>query len=236
MRNSIMFIGGLMFLHCNGQNRTVSLQSDFQQFTQSSSGNLNSTSSLPVFNRKEATVGSQFLYNYWAKGMVTNKQGVSFTEGLFNYDKINKNLYILKGDTTFLIAKYQIQTIRLYGNGDTNYVLEKIPSLKTDDLYIVVSPGTKYSLLKSVETKLVLADFHTNGIYTSGKMYDEFRDDFKYTIVFADGSAHPVALKKKALKTLLDTETARIDQFYKEHAADELDEAFYSKLMTFLNQ
>ena len=189
------------------------------------------------FMRKGNVVGSQFLFKTWAKGIVTNKEGVSFTDGLFNYDKIHKNLYILKNDTTFLVNKFQLQLIRLHDEGDSNsYVLEKIPSLKTDDLYIVVTKATKYSLLKSVETKLILADYQTNGIVSSGKEYDEFKDEYKYFVLFPDGLSHDISLKKKSVKSVLEVEKDKVDQFYKANAADEQNENFLSRLITSLNQ
>ena len=189
------------------------------------------------FNKKANVVGSQFLFKDWAKGMVVNKQGVGFTDGLFNYDKIHKNLYVFKNDTVFLIDKYQLQTIRLHDESDSNrYVLEKIPSLKTDDLYFVVSKGTKYSLLKAVETKFILANYQTNGIVSSGNDYDEFKDEYKYFVLFPDGSSHDISLKKKSVKTVLEVEKDKVDQFYKANAADEQNENFLSRLITSLNQ
>ncbi|MDP4264339.1 MAG: hypothetical protein Q8941_17545 [Bacteroidota bacterium] len=236
MRKYLLTIASIGLLYCSAQNQTISMQSDFQLFAQGASTGLNS-SSLVSFTRKEETVGCQFLFKNWAKGMVTNKQGVSFSNGLFNYDKINKNLYILKGDTTFLVDKYQIQSVMLHDDANTdNYVLEKIPSLKTDDLYIVISKGAKYSLMKSVETKLVLADFHTNGLISSGNKYDEFKDEYKYFVVFPDSASHDVSLKKKSIKSIFDTEKEKVDSFFKEHSGDELNENFLSRLITSLNQ
>src|SRR5258705_1120531 len=81
----ILSVCGMICLPCMAQNRTVSLQNDFQLFSQGAASGVNS-SSLPVFNRKQETVGSQFLYKNWVKGMVTNRQGISFSNGLFNYD------------------------------------------------------------------------------------------------------------------------------------------------------
>jgi len=190
------------------------------------------------FSKKGNVVGSQFLFKDWASGMVTNKEGISFTDGLFNYDKINKNLYIFKNDTIFLVNKFQLQTIRLRDMTDSavRYVLEKIPSLKTDDLYIVVSKGTKYSLLKEVTTKFIVANYQTNGIASSGNMYDEFKDEYKYFILFPDGSSHPVSLKKKSVKAVLEGEKEKVDGFYKANGEAEQNENFLSRLITSLNQ
>jgi len=189
------------------------------------------------FTKTGNVVGSQFLFKDWAKGMVVNKQGVGFTDGLFNYDKIHKNLYVFKNDTIFLVAKYQLQTIRLHDESDSNsYVLEKIPSLKTDDLYFVVSKGTKYSLMKEVTTKFINANYQTNGIVSSGNMYDEFKDEYRYFVIFPDGSSHEVSLKKKSIKSVLEAEKEKVDQFYKANADDEQNESFLSRLIASLNQ
>jgi hypothetical protein len=130
-----------------------------------------------------------------------------------------------------------LQTIRLHDEGDSNsYVLEKIPSLKTDDLYIVVSRGTKYSLLKEVTTKFINANFQTNGIVSSGNDYDEFKDEYKYFVIFPDGSAHDISLKKKSIKNVLEAEKEKVDQFFKANASDEQNESFLSRLISSLNQ
>jgi hypothetical protein len=191
----------------------------------------------PFSNQKSNTIGSQFLFKDWATGMVTNKEGVSFSGGLFNYDKINKNLYILKDDTTFLINKFQLQTIRLHDLADSNtrYVLEKIPSLKTDDLYFVVAKGNKYSLVKEIRTKFIAADYQSNGIVSSGNMYDEFKDEYKYYIIFPNGSAHDVSLKKKSIKNALEAEKDKVEQFYKANPDEDQTENFLSRLITSLN-
>src|SRR5712671_4415370 len=51
------------------------------------------------FASSKSTVGSQFLFGDWVKGVIVNNAGSRFSDGLFNFDKVGQNLYMQIPDT-----------------------------------------------------------------------------------------------------------------------------------------
>jgi len=197
------------------------------------------TLQLYPFGKKTNTVGSQFLFDDWVKGKVINTNGVEFTDGLYNFNKVSQNLYVEMKDTAntvaFLVDREQLKSISL-SDGIHTYLLEKVPALDAGSFYSVLAKGNKYSLYSQVKTKFIASDYETNGIVTSGNTYDEYKDEVSYWVVFADGSAHEISLKKKSIKNVLDAEKEKVDQFYKANADQDQNENFLSRLIASLNQ
>jgi len=197
------------------------------------------TLQLHPFSKRPNTIGSQFLFDDWVKGTIINMNGVEFTEGLFNFNKVSQNLYVQMKDTAnnvaFLVDREQLKSIAL-SDGVQSYLLEKVAALDPGSFYTVLSKGKKYSLYSQVTTKFIASNFETNGIVTSGNSYDEYKDELTYWVVFADGSVHELSLKKKSIKTVFDADKDKVDQFYKDNSALGQNEIFLSSLVTFLNQ
>ena len=72
--------------------------------------------SVPDFTTKAQTVGSQYLFETWVGGSITDLEGHSFSDGyLFNYNKVTQNLYIRVRDSALalLVPKEQLKQISL---------------------------------------------------------------------------------------------------------------------------
>ena len=213
---------------------SLSVGGDFQTFSESVQTGI-SSASLSSFSRKQDVVGSQYLFRTWVKGSVINKAGVKFSDGLFNFDKISQNVYIqLKDNTAFLVDKNQLKTISL-SDDTTSYLFEKIPSLNNNTFYNALFKGSKYSLYSLTKTKFIPADYETNGIISSGNMYNEYKDDLTYYVVFSDGSCHEISLKKKSIKNLFESEKNKVDEFFKSNDELPVDANFLSLLVKELN-
>ena len=197
------------------------------------------TLQLHPFSSRPNTVGSQFLFADWVKGEVININGMQFTEGLYNFNKVSQNLYVQMKDTintvAFLVDREQLKSIYL-SDGIQSFQLEKVPALDPASFYTVLAKGNKYSLYSQVKTKFIGSDFETNGIVSSGNTYDEYKDAVSYWVVFADGSSHEVSLKKKSIKNVFAGEKEKVDQFYKANGDQQQDENFLSRLVSSLNQ
>lgn len=191
---------------------------------------------LKNFGHSGEVVGSQFLFNTWVKGVIVNNEGVEFTNGLFNYDKISQNLYINTNENNqaFLVFKKDVKSVTLT-DGVTTVTLEKVPALKTDQLYTVLAKGSRYTLYALTKTKFVPASFSTNGISSSGNMYDEYRDEKSYFIVSASGAAQPVSLKMKSVKAALQADKEKVEDYLKQNPDATIDENFVSLLVQSLN-
>jgi hypothetical protein len=222
----------------NAQNNSLSVSSDFETFSSAAQFGIN-TSSISSFSRKQETVGSQYLFTTWVNGSVTNNAGVTFKNGLFNFDKISQNIYIKISDSirnaAFLVDKKQLKSISL-NDGTTSYLFEKISSLNNDRFYNALAKGKKYSLYSYTKTTFIPSNYESNGIVTSGNLYDEYKDELSYYVVFADGSAHEISFKKKTIKSLFEPEKDKVDEFFKTNESLPLDEKFLSLLVENLNQ
>ncbi|MER3497874.1 MAG: hypothetical protein C4308_04195 [Chitinophagaceae bacterium] len=217
---------------------SLSIAGDFQTFSSGLQGGVMS-SSVTSFKKKGDVVGSQFLFTDWVKGMITANSGIQFSDGLFNFDKMGQKLFVLVSDSgktnSFAIDKSQVKSVTLT-DGNKSYTFERIPSLNKDQLYILLAKGPKYSLYASVKTTFIASDYSTNGIVSSGNMYDEYKDEYSYNIVLADGSVHEISLKRKAIKTFFAADKVKLEEFLKTHDDSSIDEKFLSLLVVYLNQ
>ncbi|HET9826591.1 MAG TPA: hypothetical protein VFP87_14725 [Chitinophagaceae bacterium] len=189
------------------------------------------------FAAARSTVGSRFLFPNWVKATVVNNAGASFNEGLFNFDKMGQNLYMQIPDTLAVlhVDKHQLKSISLT-DGNVTYLLEKVPALDTNNFYNVLVQGSKYSLYSLTKTKFIPSDYQSNGIVTTGNLYDEYKDEISYYVVFPDGSAHEASLKKKSVKNLFSAEKTKVDEFFKAFSEAAFDQKMFSLLVQNLNQ
>jgi hypothetical protein len=194
---------------------------------------------VPSFERKAETVGNQYLFEDWVTGTVVNVDGVSFSDGyLFNFNKMSQNLYVRLKDTSaaFLVNKHQLKSIYLT-DGSHQILMERVPAIDSNFFYTTLVKGDKYSLYSLTKTKFIASNYVTNGMISSGNLYDEFKDEVTYYIVFPDGTSKAVPAKKKSVKALFDTEKDKVDEFYKngDNANDPFGEAFLKSLVKYLN-
>jgi hypothetical protein len=188
------------------------------------------------FKPRQNVVGSQYLFKDWVEGSITDRQGTVFSGGFFNMDKITQNIYLrIDSNVTYLVDKRQLVSLSL-NSEDGSYLLEKVPSLDTNQFYSALVKEKKYSLYSFTKTKFIPADYQTNGIVTSGNLYDEYRDEITYYVIFPDASAHPITLKEKAIRTLFESEKDKVNQFFKTYSGFPMSEYFISTLVTYLNQ
>lgn len=215
----------------------LSTTNDFQSFSDGVQARF-SSSSLPSFQYKESTKGSRYLFNNWVKGVVTNKEGAQFSEGyVFNFDKIAQNLYMKIRDTAvaILVDRGQLHALTLQGENRIE-ALEKVASLNTDNFYNVLSKGKKYSLYRLTKTTFIPSNYESNGITSTGNLYDEYKEEYKYYLVYADGTSKEITvIKSKIIKSLFPGDKSKVETFYKDHEDANVDEKFFQLLVEYLN-
>jgi hypothetical protein len=176
---------------------------------------------MPSFSPRADVLGTQYLFDDWVSGTITDTAGSIFSEGyLFNFNKVSQNLYmrLKNAPAAFVIRNDALKSIRL-SDGSRKYFFEKSSSLEAGTFYNVLATGSKYSFYSLVKTKFVPADYHTNGLMSSGSLNDQFKDELTYYIVSADGKASELPLKKKNVKNFFSNEKEKVEEFFKTETA-----------------
>jgi hypothetical protein len=211
-----------------------SFMKDFDQYsyrTILNHGNLNAYSTN--FNIK----GTRFLFDEWVRGSVVKNSGEEISGNIyyFNFDKITNNLLVTIDKQNIIeVYKDSIQSFRFKEKGEL-FAFEKFPSIERYRFVRILIKNTdKFSLYKSIHTRLVTASFETNGLTESGNPYDEYVDSHKYYIVYK-GEVRPVELRFSSIKKALKENSSLAKDYYANHIFDEIDEAYLSSIVDYVN-
>jgi hypothetical protein len=207
---------------------------DFDQYsyrTILNHGNLN------AFGINYNIKGTRFLFEEWVRGTVVKNSGeeISGSRYFFNFDKITNNLLVTIDKNNIIeVFKDSIQSFMFKEHGEL-FAFEKFPSIERYRFVrILIKDTDKFSLYKSIHTRLVPADFETNGLTETGNPYDEYVDSHKYYIVYK-GEVRPVELKFSSIKRALKENSSLAKDYYANHIFDEIDEAYLSGIVEYVN-
>lgn len=195
---------------------------------------------LPVFTHKEETKGSRYLLGEWAKGSVVNADNSTFNNPayLYNYDKMEGRL-LMTGDkqTAIEVNKAQIKSFTIYVDKDNLLEYESVPSVDNNHFAEVISAGKKYKIYKLTKTKFVKANYHTDGMVSSGNPYDEYVDENSYFVLNIQSSKiQKFGLKKKSVKEAFASEGEKTDKFFSENNSEAINDTFLKSLGDYLNK
>jgi len=197
-------------------------------------------STFPVFNPKEETKGSRYFYKNWVHGAVINTKGEinSGEKYLFNYDKIGGGLLATK-DRHSAIEVYRDQVsffITVSSDGDT-VTFANVPQIDPTHYVQLLSSGNKYKIYKAIKTNFTKANYHTDGIASTGNNYDEYVDEISYYVINVQtNQMQKIALKKKAIKDVFAKEGDKLAKFMSNHSSDDIDDFYLSSLGSTLNE
>ena len=155
------------------------------QHTVSSSpnGTVYTGAAIPVFNHKEDTRGTRFLFEKWVTGTVVDSSGNTFNPKnfIYNYDKVTRNLLLTQDMNQVVeVEKEVVHSFTLKGEAG-EYTFEKVNVIdKSGPLLRLVNPQGKYGLYKYLKVKFVKSDYHSDGMVESGNPYDEYVDQSRY--------------------------------------------------------
>lgn len=193
--------GTLTTLAANGSDNNSSFLNNMPVANQ----NGFSTKVQEGFNQ-EPTKGSRYLFTNWVHGFATST-GDSLlydVNNLYNYDKIDGDVLFTKDKANISkIDKAKVKSISLYDGKLYPRVFENAPTINNKAFVEVLISTPKYKVYKKMETKLVRANFHTDGVIESGHKYDEYTDAERYYFVkLPGGQPQSFSLKKSVVKKL----------------------------------
>lgn len=189
-----------------------------------------------TFKPSRNVSGSQFLYTDWADGYAVDNNDVKHA-ALFNYDKVREIFYMKEKDKdqVFIVTPSLVKSISI-SDGTNSYTFGKIQAINGDKMCLILTKGRKYSFCGVLKTKYIPADYNTNGIISSGNLYEEYQDELHYYVVLGDGTAKEVNMKKKALKSVFGSERDKVDKFLSDNATADVNEKLVEGLVNYLNQ
>jgi hypothetical protein len=194
---------------------------------------------LPSVYNKEVTQGSPFLTPVYVPGLVLSQSyGIINKPGyLYNYDKMSGNL-LLKRENESPIAVYRENVISFCLKLDKGgFIFTRVPLINSNEYFQVIYKGLKYSSYKLYKNIFINANQKTNGYVTEGKDYDEYQDIETYYVVDEKKEEWTLfELSKKSIRKTFPSESAILDQFFKNHRYEDITESYVANLLEALNK
>ncbi|MGZ3834286.1 MAG: carboxypeptidase-like regulatory domain-containing protein [Mucilaginibacter sp.] len=183
--------------------------------------------------------GNRYLLDKFAHGFLVNSDGmlVHNANYLFDYDKMDGSILLTRDKKTIVDVGWDLtKSFTLYSNKDERFEFEKVPSLDKTHFVQVLASGSKYKIYKVIKTRFVKSDYVNNGVTSHGNDYDEYVDDADYYVLDVQGSLQKkLSLKKKSIKEDFAKDADKVNKYLSDNSGD-IDDAYLSKLGTFMNQ
>lgn len=228
-----------------GQSSMLSGQGNFSQYLNKTivknATAAKQSAMITVFNNEDNTIGSRFLFNEWVEGdSIINAQGVLInTVGfVFNYDKITGGLLATQDKiNNMLVASTGIQSFILNKTGK-KFLFQHLKTIDSSHFFLaLIKSSDKYSLYKRFETHYAPANARNDGVMQTGNDYNEYKDDNEYYVVDETANAaSKLSFKSKNIKEVLAAQKDKVNDYFKQHRDDEINEKFLVGLVTYLNQ
>jgi hypothetical protein len=194
---------------------------------------------LPTVYHKDVLQGSPFFLTAYVSGLVVNQKDsiIDNPDFLYNYDKVSENLLLKKGNASpIAVNKDQVKyfCLKLDRGG---YIFEHVSLINPNEYFQVLYKGKKYSFYKQIKSEFIGANQKTNGYVREGNDYDEYQDVFNYYIVDRrKGEPVLFELSRKSLRKSLYAESETVEQFFKNHKWEKVDETFVVYLAEKVNR
>jgi hypothetical protein len=231
----VLLVSILICSEVFSQNGIATAGSTFKDFGNYSMHPIMSGSAINSFNSPENTKGRRYYFDEWVKGTVISSSGkeISSEDYFFNFDKVTNSLLVTKDKKEIIeVNKESIQEIHFSDKG-TVYDFAKEEKISPFKFVEVLVKNEKVSLYKTINTRLVKANYTTNGISESGNPYDEYVDAPAFFISYK-GEFKPVILKFSSIKSNLKEESKKVNDFYADHLNDEVDENYLKSLVNYI--
>jgi len=194
---------------------------------QTGQSGVNQFGSITFTNIKE-TRGSQFFFNQWVHGYLVKMNGdiIQTPALLLNYDKMTGDLFLTENPTSVMVAdKNSVKSFVLFSSQGQPDTFERMLGISADLYSQVLSAGSKYKLYKLTKTKFIPSNYKTDGIASTGNMYDEYADESSYYVInLTTTFFQPLTLNKKSIKLIFATEGNKVDDFLATHKIKENDD------------
>ena len=193
---------------------------------------------LPQVYHREGLQGSPFFLTAYVSGLVVNQIDtvIDKPDYLYNYDKVSGNLLLKRGnESPIAVNRNQVKYFCLKADKG-GYIFERVMLINPNDYFQVLFKGLKYSLYKQIKSKFIPANQKTDGYSSAGKDFDEYRDLYTFFIVDQKkGEPVEFELSKKSIRKALPAENAFIEQYFKDHKGEDMDELYVQHLIEKLN-
>ncbi len=194
---------------------------------------------IQVFNNSDDPRGRRFLFDKWVKGSYVETHGglVNSDSLLYNFDKETGSLIVTTDREE--IMKFEIITLNSFTlfNDDKVYFFERPETIDRSKFFqALVKNEDKYSLYKEWKISFEEANYQNNGITETGKKYAEYIDNPQYYLVQPNVRYVEVKLKPKAIKSAFSADDDKVNAYLKQHAKDDVNEAFLIRLVNYLNE
>ncbi len=192
-----------------------------------------------TFNNVKETVGSQFLFKRWVHGYIVKMNGdvIQTPALLMNYNKMTGDLFMTENQTSVMTGdKNTIKSFMLVGPDDAQYNFEMMTGISTDLYCQVISTGNKYKIYKLIKTKFIPSNYKTDGVVSTGNLYDEYADSYSYFVINLTTTAfQPLPLNKKSIKAIFAAEGTKADEYIAAHKIKQ-DDAWVKGFGDAMNQ
>ena len=214
---------------------SISVSDDLKTFAQSNPRyNL---ATITAFNNI-AVKGSQYLFTEWTPGSVTTIDNTTYSKSyLFNFDKINHDLYVKfteQGNLSVLLDKSRVKAFSI---GDNNFVSSIVVDPKVKSLFyqILVKDSSKYNLYKLIKTKFVKADPTNIMNVQTGNLGSQYLDDLTYFVSFSKGELKKVNLSENSIRKIFKDKAEQVESYFNSNSSKEMDEVLLIELTRYLN-
>ncbi|HEY4107465.1 hypothetical protein [Puia sp.] len=225
---------------------SVSVENSLMDLTAIVAGNTDgrthAVGSIASFHQKDDTKGSRLLLHDWAKGYViaNNDSILRNDKAGFNYDKISHILYFTPDKQTVVEIEKTAFKGFIFTEPDGEHYFIKVDAIKPDVFFELVGGDgstAHINAYKLTKTQFKKADYHTDGMVESGNNYDEYVDTKEYYIVMPGGKeVQTVELKKKSIRTALSSQKAKVEEYFSQHKASDINENFLADLISYINK
>jgi hypothetical protein len=195
---------------------------------------------IPVFQPKDETQGSRYLFKGWVHGYVVNSKDsiVQNPQFQFEYDKMGGGLLLTRDQRSAIeIDRDLVKSFTLYDNLNRSYTFERVPQIDNNHYIQVVASGNKYKIYKAIKTNFVKSNYTTDGLSTTGNNYDEYIDENTYYVYdVKTNSLQKLSLKKKSIKEDFAKDQDKLNKFMSDHSSDDIDDFYLTSLGSYMNE
>src|SRR6185503_14174473 len=188
---------------------------------------------MPVFHQTDETRGSRYLFTEWVHGYVVDAVDSVIQSPLlfFNYDKMGGGLLLTKDKHTAIeVYRENVRSFTLFDALNQPETFTTVPEIDKTHYVQVIALGNNYKIYKSVTTRFIKSDYHSDGLASTGNNFDLYEDDFTYYILnVKTNRLAKIGLKRKALKQAFAADEAKADTYFKNNGGD-IDDGYLAAM------
>jgi hypothetical protein len=172
--------------------------------------------------------------------VAANNEVIQNDSLFFNFNKINQNLLLTEDFMKiYEVDKREFKSVTFYWH-DSVYLFEHVYLINNKDFFQeLIRDDQKYSLYKFIHTTIKPVSWHTNGLVSEGRLYEQFVDIPVYYIILPDREYRVLNEVSKisivrAFK--LNTDSKKVSDWLSNNKTKTSGEVYLWKLILYLNE